>query len=251
MAVEVDDYEAFFWYIFEESLNIWNDIAKPSGSQEAQLRRVYWYVLGAMDDWNLADPKAQLHLHERFETDKDVKRKYMALAGTKLPGQPQERIFKEAWAMCFKEFQEWYEYKKTILDGMKRFHHAVRMSTDFIDIIDCGHWKVDFLTQTLTEKGLDTSIAVDMVALQDNYDVAVVLSGDMDSIPSIKYMKTRNKHVGAVEFVNGYPPEKKGKGFSSHLKRTADFVVRIYEMGLVAKGIGRKGSSAAPSAKAP
>ena len=107
-------------------------------------------------------------------------------------------------------------------------------------------WKVDFLHRTVTEKGLDASLAVDMVALADNYDVALVLSGDADSIPSINYIKTRDKHVGVVEFVSGYPPEKKGKSFSSRLGLAADFVVRIYEMSLVAKNIGKKAQPGQP-----
>ena len=53
-------------------------------------------------------------------------------------------------------------------------------------------------------------------------------------------MKRRGKHVGAVEFVRGYPPEQKGKGFSSKIKLAADFVARIYEMELVSKKVARK-----------
>jgi uncharacterized LabA/DUF88 family protein len=42
-------------------------------------------------------------------------------------------------------------------------------------------WKVNFLHKWVEKKGVDPSLAVDMVALQDNYDVAVVMSGDTDS----------------------------------------------------------------------
>jgi uncharacterized LabA/DUF88 family protein len=127
---------------------------------------------------------------------------------------------------------------------MRKFHYSVRTKSDFIDIKECGHWKVDFLHRSLTEKGIDTAIAVDMLAMQENYDVALVLSGDADSIPSINYMKRRDKHVAAVEFLKGYPPEKRGGGFSSSLKLAADFVVQVYEMDLVSKGIGRKPTAA-------
>jgi uncharacterized LabA/DUF88 family protein len=123
---------------------------------------------------------------------------------------------------------------------MKRFHHAVQSSTDLIDILEVGHWKVDFFSHSVEEKGLDTRLAVDMIALEGGYDVAVVVSGDADSIPSIDLMKRRGKHVGAVEFVRGYPPEKKGKGFSSKIKLSADFVARIYEMELVSKKVAKK-----------
>jgi uncharacterized LabA/DUF88 family protein len=240
MNVSVDDYQAFYRYVFDEAVQVWKDTSAVSVAPSVQLRRVYWYEVGSMDEWNLAEPKAQVHLRERFEADRETRRGYMALAGEKLKGSPQDAVAKEAWALCFKDFQDWYEKKKALLEGMRRFHHAIRGSTDFVDMIECGHWKVDFLHRTVSEKGLDASLAVDMVALADNYDVALVLSGDADSIPSINYMKTRNKHIGVVEFVSGYPPEKKGKSFSSRLGLAADFVVRVYEMALVAKNIGKK-----------
>lgn len=240
MNLRVEDYQAFYRSIFDQAVEVWRDTGAVSTPPPLQLKRVYWYEVGSIDEWNLTDPKAQLHLQERFEADRELKRLYMALAGEKLKGAAQEAVTKEAWSMCFKEFKDWYEKKKALLEGMRRFHHAIRGSTDFIDVIESGHWKVDFLHRTLTEKGLDASLAVDMVALADNYDVALVLSGDADSIPSINYIKTRDKHVGVVEFVSGYPPEKKGKSFSSRLGLAADFVVRIYEMSLVAKNIGKK-----------
>jgi uncharacterized LabA/DUF88 family protein len=240
MNLRVEDYQGFYRYIFDEAVGVWRETAAAATLPPLQLRRVYWYEVGSIDEWDLADPKAQVHLHERFENDREQKRAYFALAGEKLKGASQEAVAKEAWAMCFREFQDWYEKKRSTLEGMRRFHHAIRGSTDFVDVVECGHWKVDFLHRTVTEKGLDASLAVDMVALADNYDVALVLSGDADSIPSINYIKTRNKHVGVVEFVSGYPPDRKGKSFSSRLGLAADFVVRIYEMSLVAKNLGQK-----------
>lgn len=129
---------------------------------------------------------------------------------------------------------------------MRRFHQGVRVGTDVIDVYEHGHWKVDFLHKWVEEKGLDTSLAVDMVALQDNYDVAVVMSGDTDRIPSIRHMKGRGKHIAAVEFVNGSPPENKGRTFSSRLKEHADFVIRIYETELLRLKIGTRPEPKAP-----
>ena len=240
MNIRVDDYQSFYHFIFSEAVEAWKGATAVSGSPSLSLKRVYWYEVGAIDEWNLADPKAQVHLRDRFEADKEVRRAYMALAGEKLKGGTQADVAKEAWSMCFNEFKEWYEKKKALLEGMRRFHHAIRGGTDLIDVVESGHWKVDFLHRTVSEKGLDASLAVDMVTLSDNYDVGLVLSGDADSIPSINYAKTKNKHVGVVEFVAGYPPEKKGKSFSSRVGLAADFVVRVYEMSLITKGLGKK-----------
>jgi uncharacterized LabA/DUF88 family protein len=243
LGLEIEDYESFFKYIFEESVKTWRSAINSPLIEVAQLRRTYWYAIGSIDEWDLSDPKAQAYLRERFDSDKDLKRKYMSLAGREMPGEAQDKVATEAWVICFKEFQEWYDKKKSILDGMKRFQFAIQSGTNLIEVIECGHWKVDFLHKTLTEKGLDTTLAVDMVALENNYDIALVLSGDADSIPSIKYMKNRNKQVIAIEFIKGYPPERRGKSFSSRIKLAADFVVQIYEMDLVTKGIARRGDS--------
>lgn len=246
MGLEVRDYESFYRFIYQQALARWREQVDSGQTVAAQLRRVYWYEVGSMDAWDLADPKSQATLREWFEKDKELKDAYMAAAGKKLGvGTGQDKVAKEARAACFDDARTWYEKKHAALDGIRRFHHAVRTSTDWIDVIEAGHWKVDLLHRYAEEKGLDTSMAVDMITQQSNFDVAIVVSGDADGIPSIRHLKTCNKEVAAVEFVNGYPPEKKGKGFSSRLKLVADYVVRIYEMELVGKGIAQK---AAPPA---
>ncbi|KZD18951.1 MAG: hypothetical protein AO394_10565 [Candidatus Fermentibacter daniensis] len=156
------------------------------------------------------------------------------------PGLEGQELEDKAWESCFADFTQWYEGKKRILEGMRRFHQGIRLGTNLIDVKEQGHWKVNFLHKLVEEKGLDTSLAVDMVALQDNYDTAVVVSGDADSIPSILHIKSRGKHIAAVEFVNGSPSETKGRTFSSRLKGHADFVIRIYETELLRHMIGKR-----------
>jgi uncharacterized LabA/DUF88 family protein len=200
-----------------------------------------------MDEWDLNDPKAQVRLKTWYDEREELKVSYLKTAGEKLKQTnsqqkpSKEKVQSEAWGMCFSEIKEWYERKVSTLDGMRRFHHAVRAGTDGIDIIECGRWKLDLMNRTADEKGLDTRLAVDMVALEDNFDVAVVLSGDADMIPSIDLMKRRSKHVGVFEFIKGYPPENTGRGFSSHLKLSADFVTTIFEMDMVQKKVASKG----------
>lgn len=251
MNLEVDDYEGLYAYVYQEAVSLWHEVTIASPVQSAQLRRVYWYVVGTMDDWDLTLPQAQMHLRERFRQDREMRTAWLATAGTRSPGLAPDKLEDAAWVLCFADFRDWYYKKRDVLDKMRRFHQAVRISTDLIDIIECGHWKVNFVQKWVEEKGLDTSLAVDMVALETNYDVGVVLSGDADSIPSIRYLKSRNKHVAAVEFISGSPPESKGRTFSSRLKESADFVLRIYETELLRRGIARRPEvrvTAAPAA---
>lgn len=237
VRIKFDAYEDFFHHIFESAADLWKSTTTLKSVPDAQLVRVYWYELGSLDEWDLSDPKCQASLHDAFEQDRDLKSSYMALAGQKFPGEGQAKVATEAWAMCFNAFKEWYTTRYNTIESMRRFHHSLRGETDFIDIIECGHWKVDLLYRNVTEKGVDTRLAVDMLAMLPQYDIALVVSGDADTIPSINYAKDHGKHVGVVEFLKGYPPEKRGRQFSSRLKVAADFVVQVYEMDLVRKNM--------------
>lgn len=238
LNIQVNDYGEFFTHVLKNSLEEWKPSVFSASAIGARLSRVLWYEVGSMDEWDLTSPKAQAQLKEWFDADSGLKKTYMPIAAGKLSGASQEKIALEAWSICFDEIKAWYNSKRNSLDGMKKFHFGVGAGSDFIDIIESGHWKIDLLSRSMAEKGIDTSLAVDMVTLADTYDVALVVSGDADSIPSIQHVKRAGKHVGVVELIKGHPPEKKGRQFSSKLKIAADFVVRIYETDLLRNKIG-------------
>ena len=246
MNLEVDDYEAFFAYLHRESCATWLSTTLVNPTVATQLRRVYWYVVGSIDKWDLSLPQSQSALRNAFESNRDIRNQWMSSTGKAFGGLAGEKLAEKAWIECFSDFKNWYEHKHEVLAGMRRFYQGVRINTDLIDVVESGHWKVNFIHKWVEEKGLDTSLAVHMLAYIENYDVGLVVSGDADSIPSIQYVKSRDKQVGAVEFVNGSPPEAKGRGFSSRLKEHADFVVRIYETELVRHGLARRPAPRTP-----
>jgi uncharacterized LabA/DUF88 family protein len=229
----VNEYDKFFNFILKKSLEVW----KPSiisESEGVRLIRILWYVVGTIDNWDLSDPNVEKTIFEWYKKDVELSREYINLA--RAQGKT-ENIEQEAWAICFSKIKSWYSGKKSNIEKQKEFYFGVSSATDFIDIIQCGHLKVDILHRNLAEKGLDTFLAVDMVSLVDTYDVALVVSGDADSIPSIQRIKQKGKHVGVIEFIKGHPPEKKGRESSSKLKALADFVVPIYETDLLRENI--------------
>lgn len=240
MNLEVDEYEALYSYVFKEAHATWVRTTNQTDRVPAFLQRVLWYAVGSIDDWDLGLAQSQTALRAAFSRDREIRDAWLAVAGKANPGTVGQSLDDKAWAACFADFRQWYDGKRRTLEGMKRFYQGLRLSTDLIDLYEHGHWKVNFLHKWVEEKGLDTSLAVDMVAFLDNYDVAVVMSGDADSIPSIRHAKSRGKHIAAVEFVSGSPPENKGRTFSSRLKEHADFVIRIYETELLRLKIGRR-----------
>ena len=196
----------------------------------------------------LDDPKAISRIRSRFEGNPRLRDSWLDEVARRKPDLPPDRRIDEAWSLCFGETRDWYDNKRRALERKKRFYHSVQAATDFVEIRQEGHWKVDLLHHTLNEKGLDTSLAVDMVALGDTYDVALLISGDADGIPGINYVKGRSKHVGVVEFRRGAAADFPGnKGTSSRLKIAADFVVQIYEADMIRRNLAYRSESDFPS----
>ena len=240
LNLQVKDYEPFYLHIMRCAVDTWRHSLHPNTAPTTQLRRVYWYEVGAIDDWNLALPQAKSLIKEQFDAAKLVKAGFMAQAAKKLDTKDQCKVAEQAWDDFYVECSAWYEDKKETIAGMKRFHYGVMSGTDFIDIRAVAHWKVDFINRSVTEKGLDTALAVDLVALRDNYDVAIVISGDADNLPGVQYVQEQDKMVGVVEFIRGNPPENKGKATSNRLKLKSDFVVQVFESDLLKDKVAQR-----------
>jgi uncharacterized LabA/DUF88 family protein len=232
MNLEINNYQQLYAHIYREAVRAWQEATLLTAPVPAQLRRVYWYVVGGIDEWDLQNPQSRAALRQAFVRDQEIRALWTArVAGTNAETTGQE-LEETAWQACLADFRDWYYSKQRALDSMRRFYAGVRASSDLIDIREAGHWKVNFLHRWVEEKGLDTALAVDMLALQDNYDVAVVVSGDADALPSMRHLKERGKHIGAVEFVSGGASESRGRNFSSRLRLYADFVLRVHEADL-------------------
>ncbi len=240
LDLRVTDYEAFFRHIFEQAAEQWRDMFYEPRSARAQLHRVYWYAVGHIDAWDFDTERAKTHLYRTFERDEETRRLYLAEARERHPdaGLPEQTV--EAFSTYKHERKAWYEDKVSTLDGMRRFYRTIRQSTQFIDIKDNGQWKVNIHSKSVEEKGVDTSLAVDMVALVDTYDVAILISGDADMIPSVEYVKSRGKSVAVTEILRG-ARERWGSGFSTRLRQTADFTIQVFESELARTRFARKG----------
>lgn len=281
IGVQVSNYDGLYRFIFHKALEIWRSRINSSCVSQvpAQHTRVYWYVTSDMDSWDLTNDNTQRMLRDRFDGDTEVKsrwndvalRRYRSIAheqemrpnartntnptlqmlskdlfgGTRswmdLNWQERYAIESEAWELCFADLRAWYENKQQTLAGMNRFYHAVGARNDFIEIRRCGRWKVDFLHKGVVEKGLDTSLAVDMIGLLNNYEVAILITGDADGIPSVSYAKNNGKQVGVIEFLRGSSQDSPSRSSASRLKVVADFVVPVYEHELLELALARNG----------
>jgi uncharacterized LabA/DUF88 family protein len=237
LNLQVYDYNAFYRFIFEEAASEWKLGARvsPAAAVPVSLLRTFWYVVGEMD---ITDFEAKREsLKYMYENDRQQKKYFTFLAGQANPTASPTKIADEAWKLCYNEMKDYYVFKREQLDSFKRFYNAVRTSADFIDIIECGHWKLDPLRKSVAEKGVDTQLAIDIVTQAPFYDVALVLTGDADLIPAVNYVKRLGKHVATVEFVKGGVMENKSRTFSNRLAAASDFVLKIYEKQLLVKKV--------------
>src|SRR5262245_12342132 len=245
LSLRIDNYEPLYRHIFENATKAWRTTFEGPGAA-AQLHRVKWYEVGSLDEWNLDDERAQLVLRDIFERDGDTKRLYMALAAQRNPNRSRADLAHDAWSLCFTDIRRWYEERRDLVEGFRRFHYAIRSATGFIDLVECGHWKLDLIRRQVIEKGLDTRLAVDLVTLMDTYEVALIVPGDAE-IPSIEHVQARGRHVGVVEFVPDNGRERRTVPPLSRIRAAADFVVQVHEGDLISRGVVKKASAPAAS----
>lgn len=77
---------------------------------------------------------------------------------------------------------------------------------DYKKLLELGITKITF--ERLREKGIDVKLATDLIvgAVDDKYDVAVVVSSDSDLVPAIDWVRHRMKKV--VEYVGFSIPDE-------------------------------------------
>ena len=233
LGIEINDYQSFFKFIHSRASAAWGSSLEGGGNDIRQLVRTYWYVVGGMDEWDFTSIDTRGHLNDRFMKSRDLKERWFAMAAKEQPELSIEAQQQMAFDNWYADTSAWYARKRETLDGVRRFYYSVRRSTDQIDIIECGHWKPNLSSHWVDEKGLDTSLAVDMLALRDAFDVAVIISGDADMIPSISHLKRMGKQVMSIELVRGPTHDERGRGFSTRMRLVSDFVPRIYESDLL------------------
>ena len=85
--------------------------------------------------------------------------------------------------------QKMVESQQKFLNGLENDGYAIKRGRIVYD-------------NEIREKGVDVQIAIDLVigAVENIFDVAIVVSSDTDLIPAIKYIKSKGKIVEYVGF---------------------------------------------------
>jgi len=174
-----------------------------------RLMRVYWYNADDIVPFQ-ANPKAINHIIERYKSQ------FPQLTAEMLEGLAKQ----------------WYEKERNIFYTMKeKIYEDIQRKTDFLEFKGTGKYvvkpfsipknkrgsdlpqiecsvneKLLYRGRRIGEKGVDIGMAVDMVAKMPYYDVAVIISGDADFVPVVKYLKDQLKQVYQLSIAKGVPP---------------------------------------------
>jgi hypothetical protein len=100
--------------------------------------------------------------------------------------------------------------------GVRAFYYTfVQGSHDDVAAVERALWETGFQprvfkkTKNLPAKGVDISLATDVLsnAYQDNFDIAVLLTGDGDYVPLIREVQRVGKSVYVAAFNSGLSPQ--------------------------------------------
>lgn len=219
----------FFWKDFFDS--ILTEFNRVTG-WSYRLIRVYWYYSANISPWV-----------ENSNAAQKIVGRYASVA--KLTISQVNQLAKE-----------WYDHERRYFEKLREeVFPKIQESTDFLEFKYVGQYiirpysvyRIDFdskgnvvnyLGYQQGEKGVDVGIAMDMVAKMQNYDVAILVSGDADFLPAVRYLKDNLKYVYQFSIAKGVPPAI--KYLSPYLKGNVDCFAYFDEIQLLSNFLDRR-----------
>ena len=200
-----------------------------------QLIRVYWYRPETISPW-LANEQQRLSLAQRVIN-----------SNPNIEGLTPQMVVDLAF--------EWYQRERRNFERMREhIFEDIQRSTDFLEFKYVGQYQVhplqayrieqredgtiEYLGRQVGEKGVDTGIAVDMIAKMVNYDAAILVSGDADFLPVVGYLKDNLKYVYQFSIARGVPPMI--RYLSPYLRGKVDCFESYDEVGLLSLYLNRE-----------
>lgn len=192
------DEQHFLWADFFRGVIRWFD--DHTGIPH-RLLRAYWYNAETITPFGRWPAHVSRALSECRETD---------------PCITEEQLVRLA--------EDWHNLERRRFDVDRRSRlEEIQRRTDFLEFRFIGQYRVqpfkvykfekmDDGTHSYQgtregEKGVDIGMATDMIAKMPYYDVAVLVSGDADFIPAVRFIKDHLKLVYQFSVAKGIPPQ--------------------------------------------
>ena len=195
-------------------------VKDASGGIGSRLR-TYWYVSQHFDPF----PKP-LNYNTRSEEDLlSWKNRYGRLLGSILEKVPESETISRLSDLQT-ELSETISRIRSRFDGISVLQNGISKKHQAIEFRRSGAIPYNLITRQFgKEKTVDVNLAVDMVTLVANYDMAVIVSGDQDYVPAAQAVKNMGKQVVNVAF-----QARNGKllpGGAKQLNQTADWSMAL------------------------
>ena len=171
-----------------------NWLVEQAPWEDCQRVRTYWYVVEKVDfsPWGLKKTLGTEKKLRILQKNKNLRNEINALendAKSKFADTEIERLIARR-VQFDRRFSGWQE----IQDGICRSCLSLEFRRE-------GAIRYNLFEKQLgQEKAVDVALAVDMLRLRSNYDVAILLSGDQDYVPAVRAAKDSGKHVTHVSF---------------------------------------------------
>ncbi|MFP4458092.1 MAG: NYN domain-containing protein [Candidatus Zixiibacteriota bacterium] len=107
-------------------------------------------------------------------------------------------------------------------------YRRLQQENDFIEFCYAGILKINPYFERFEERGVDVAIGVDMVSKVQGFDAAILVSGDVDLLPAINYIKDKLKFVYQLVIKRG-DYHNSNYGYSRGLMVAADKVLTVFE----------------------
>jgi len=164
--------------------------------------RTYWYVIKMLDffPYNLPNPKTVTTYPKDFEKLKTILSKYE-------PYQEELNVLEEPdktsrMVVMLEKLCEYHNEMEKRVNGWTTIQDGISSKHKGIEFRRAGAMTCNLFENKLgTEKAVDVKLASDMITLKDIYDVAIIVSGDQDYVPSVEVVKDAGKQVVNVAFL--------------------------------------------------
>ena len=190
------DEKHFFWRKF--FLGIVEKFNQSTG-WDHRLVRVYWYNAERIRPFEVNEPAIAKLLIDYSH----------------LPGLARDTLIKLA--------KDWYDDERRYFEQTRdKVFEGIQRKERFLEFRYVGEYvlkpfepykleqdpqgNLHYQGTREGEKGVDVGIAVDMISKIVDYDVAILVSGDADFLPAVRFIKDRMRQVYQFSLAQGIPP---------------------------------------------
>lgn len=180
------------WAVFFDNL-----VGRATDDAGARVR-TYWYVIDQVDTFPFIIKRSEQspeNLQEWIRRNESLLRANDQWDDLQVSDQIAnlKRLHDGMWSKR--------DYIRRRFEGFHVVQNKIALSNKSVEFRRSGWIGYNLLTGQLgQEKTVDVNLGVDMVLLKDNYDMALVVSGDQDYVPAVQAAKNFGKHVVNVAF---------------------------------------------------